>query len=128
MNGRGERCFYRRHTHPLPGSASLHAREGGHASGLTQRPLEEHLDRQAELNRSIGKDRRAPPAAIMRRQPFHVPGPATLSHMLACVAGQRISKEPRLLNAALAIGLEAMAPQWLDSWTSSSCASGRIRA
>ena len=53
---------------------------------------------------------------------------------LSCGASQaislstHISREPRLHNAALAIGLEPMAPQWLDSWTSSSCDIGRVRA
>ena len=44
-----------------------------------------------------------------------------------CVSGSnQISNEPRCLSAALAIGLEPMAPQWRDKSASSSCDSSEV--
>ena len=44
-----------------------------------------------------------------------------------CVSGSnQISNEPRCLSAALAIGLEPMAPQWLDKNASSSYDSSEV--
>ena len=44
-----------------------------------------------------------------------------------CVSGSnQISNEPRCFRAALAIGLEPMAPQWLDKNASSSCGKSQV--
>ena len=45
---------------------------GHHPGRLPERQLEQHLDRQTELDRGIREDRRATGAAIMRREPGHV--------------------------------------------------------
>ena len=45
---------------------------GNHPCRLPQGQLKQHLDRQAELDRGIGKHRRATWAAVRRREPGHV--------------------------------------------------------
>lgn len=41
-------------------------------SGLPERQLEQHLDRQAELDRCVREDRRSPRSSLMRRVPSHL--------------------------------------------------------
>ena len=43
-----------------------------HPGGLPERQLEQHLDRQAELDRRVRDDRWAPRTALMRRVPGHL--------------------------------------------------------
>jgi len=45
---------------------------GHHPSRLPERQLEQHLDRHAELDRRVRKDRRSPRSSLMRREPGHV--------------------------------------------------------
>ena len=45
---------------------------GDHPGGLPERQLEQHLDRQAELNRRIRENQRASRPAFMRRVPGHL--------------------------------------------------------
>jgi len=45
---------------------------GDHPGGLSERQLEQHFDRQAELDRRIREHRRAPRAALIRRVPSHL--------------------------------------------------------
>lgn len=52
-----------------PGQAQ---QAGDHSCGLPERQLEQHLDRQAELDRRVRKDGRTPWAPLMRRMPSHL--------------------------------------------------------
>jgi len=45
---------------------------GNHPGRLAERQLEQHLDRQAELDRRVRKDRWPPWSSLMRREPGHI--------------------------------------------------------
>ena len=55
-----------------PVQAAQAQEAGDHPGGLPERQLEQHLDRQAELDRRVREDRRAPRAPAMRREPGHL--------------------------------------------------------
>jgi hypothetical protein len=50
-----------------------HPQQAGHHAGrLQQGQLEQHLDRQAKLDRRVGEHRRPTRTAVMRREPGHL--------------------------------------------------------
>ena len=56
-----------------------------HPGGLPQRELEQHLDRETELDRRVREDRRTPRVPFMRREPGHLlvePPSHTCRHVL----------------------------------------------
>jgi len=55
-----------------PVQAGQSQQAGPHPGGLAQRQLEQDLDRQAELDGRIGKDRRPSGPTVTRRAPSHV--------------------------------------------------------
>ena len=55
-----------------PGQPREPQQTGEHPGALSERQLEQHLDRQAELDRRIREHRRASRPAFMRRVPGHL--------------------------------------------------------
>jgi hypothetical protein len=59
-------------TQPCPALPCETQQSGDHSTGFSERQLEQPLDRQAELDRRMGEDWRAPGAALIRRLPGHL--------------------------------------------------------
>lgn len=88
---------------------------GHHPGGLPRRQFEQHLDRQAELDRRIREHCRATRAAVTRRKPGHVPVQLPFHRCRHVLPGN---------GPAVARACEAKQ----CSWTSSSCGSVRVSA
>jgi hypothetical protein len=105
---------------PAPSSPVRHLQKAGHhPHRLPQRQLEQNLDRQTELDRSIREHRRAVGAAVMPCEPGHLPCLARSAASRACAA-RRCGRTSRLCGSGRVLACSYGPSNRMDSRCESS--------